>query len=439
MLIKQLHTPNLTAVECDTTIMLYVSIAVKHESTWQAKMMRGDWFPVSRLYARAFMLVIPAFERQSCWELGMHILHMLAKNNYAPAILTMYRFFAGRKLENNNNNTTTQRFVTAKFNELVSRNDANACTWKAAEVWDPEHPEKTIAYLDRAMAGYKKNPQQYEVEPFYHPASEDNNNSQGGKSLPVWANLLSGISEVKEMLLGLVVRKETSEYALRRRAMLERLQALDKKRPRTPLWTSEAVYRFHRGTALLCLRKENEANAGIGELLIAADELDYEKGHCMLANAMEVEADKIKAILQMDGVKDEAGSVGGFLYALQDLYYEPGEEARPSDLMRLLYDEAELRFKRAAGGGDIKAVAFLERLCQNRMADTELSKTERKAYRLAAKEWAEMAGPYRSGTVYERQREQKQKKPTSILHGLSTVHELKKPEKKQKKTVSILD
>ncbi|EGO58285.1 hypothetical protein NEUTE1DRAFT_130015 [Neurospora tetrasperma FGSC 2508] len=389
-LVNHLQTPNLRAQDCLETVLAYMVVAVKHESTWKTRMMREDYFPISRLYYCAFLLVHPHFEVPAFWQMGMHILHMLSTLNYPPAILTMYRYFEAIA-RRRDPKSETYRYIQTKYQELLNKNDANACTWKAAELWDPKKPEIALMYLNKAMEGYKRSPGRYKVEPLVSHALE------GGKSerLPFLVKILSFFSDVKETMLGLVVGKETSAYALRRRLMLDKLLPLDKRPARVPHWTWEGMYRVRKGMALSMMGEISEA---VEELRIAADELDVEQGHYALAVLMQMEAEKISDCFK--GEREEEEEVELVLSSAFIDFYK-GLETTDALIgaMRLLNEEAELRFKRAAQGGDEKAAGKLERLCKTRLDEPGLSKMERETYKLAAKEWAELSGMRKS--VYD--------------------------------------
>ncbi|KAJ4385133.1 hypothetical protein N0V85_008206 [Neurospora sp. IMI 360204] len=368
----------MTAQDCIETLLAYMCVAVKHESTWKTRMMREDYFPVSRLYYCGFLLIHPHFEVPAFWQMGMHILHMLSTLNYPPAILTLYRYFQ-HIARRRDPKSETYRYIQTKYQELLNKGDANACTWKAVELWDPKRPEIALMYLNKAMDGYKRSPGRYKVEPLVVDALE------GGKSerLPFLVRTMSFFSDMKEMMLGLVVRKETSAYALRRQEMLQRLLPLDKRPARMPLWTWEGMYRVRKGMALAMME---HTSAAVEELRIAADELDQEQGHYALAVLMQFEAEKIDDWIKSDG-EDGLELSNAFM----DFYKGEDVEAL-TEAMRLFNEEAELRLKRAAQGGERKAAVKLERLCKTRMDEPGLSKMEREAYKLAAKEWAEIAG-----------------------------------------------
>ncbi|KAL0472975.1 hypothetical protein QR685DRAFT_569103 [Neurospora intermedia] len=387
-LVHHLQTPNLRAQDCLETVLAYMVVAVKHESTWKTRMMREDYFPISRLYYCAFLLVHPHFEVPAFWQMGMHILHMLSTLNYPPAILTMYRYFEAIA-RRRDPKSETYRYIQTKYQELLNKNDANACTWKAVELWDPKKPEIALMYLNKAMEGYKRSPGRYKVEPLVSHASE------GGKSerLPFLVKTLSFFSDLKETMLGLVVRKETSAYALRRRLMLEKLLPLDKRPARAPLWTWEGMYRVRKGMALSMMGEIHEA---VEELRIAADELDVEQGHYALAVLMQMEAEKLNEFIKTEGEEEVLQLSNAFID-----FYNGGDimEETLAGAVRLLNEEAELRFKRAAQGGDEKAAGKLERLCKTRLDEPGLSKMERETYELAAKEWAELSGKGKS--VYD--------------------------------------
>ncbi|KAK1780913.1 hypothetical protein QBC45DRAFT_407011 [Copromyces sp. CBS 386.78] len=378
-LVSHLRAPNLTAQDCIETLIAYMMVAVKHESTWKTRMMREDYFPVSRLYYCGFLLIHPHYEVPAFWQMGMHILHMLSSLNYSPAILTLYRYF-DQIARHRDPKSDTYRFIQTKYQELINKGDANACTWKAVELWDPEKPAIAMMYLDKAMEGYKRNPGRYEVE----PVIVDDLDGQGGKSekVPLLVKTLSFFSDMKETMLGLVVRKETGSYALRRREMLEHLLPLDKKPARLPLWTWEGMYRVRKGMAHASM---GQITTAVEELRIAADELDIEQGHSVLAILMQFEAEKIDKWIK-NGGEGMLELSSAFIHLYNDESIEAMTEA-----MRLLNEEAELRFKRAAQGGDVKAAEHLERLCKTRMDEPGLSKMEKEMYELAAKEWAEIS------------------------------------------------
>lgn len=375
-LVSHLQTPKLTAQDCVETLFAYMAVAVKHESTWKTRMMREDYFPVARLYYCGFLLIHPHFEVPAFWQMGMHILHMLSSLNYSPAIVTLYRYFQ-HIARRRDPKSETYRYIQGKFQDLIRKGDANACTLKADEVWDPEKPEIALEYLDKAMKGYMRNPGMYEVEPVVV-------GGQGGKSerVPFLVKTLSFLSDMKETMLGLVVRKETSSYALRRREMLERLLPLDKKPARLPLWTWEGIYRVRRGMAMMMMGKVTVA---VEELRVAADELDIAAGHYALAIIMQHEAEKLAEWIK-DGCEESLDLAAAFMDFYKDQTMEGMTEG-----MRLLNEEAELRFKRAAQGGEEKAADRLERLCLTRLFEPGLSKMERDTYGLAAKEWAALA------------------------------------------------
>ncbi|KAK3504467.1 hypothetical protein B0T13DRAFT_391368 [Neurospora crassa] len=388
-LVHHLQTPNLRAQDCLETVLAYMVVAVKHESTWKTRMMREDYFPISRLYYCAFLLVHPHFEVPAFWQMGMHILHMLSTLNYPPAILTMYRYFEAIA-RRRDPKSETYRYIQTKYQELLNKNDANACTWKAVELWDPKRPEIALMYLNKAMEGYKRSPGRYKVEPLVSHALE------GGKSerLPFLVKTLSFFSDLKETMLGLVVRKETSAYARFRRERLEKLLQLDKRPARVPLWTWEGMYRVRKGMALSMM---GEISAAVKELRIAADELDVEQGHYALAVLMQMEAEKINEFIKTEGEEEVLQLSDAFIN-----FYNDGADIMEETLagaVRLLNEEAELRFKRAAQGGDEKAAGKLERLCKTRLDEPGLSKMERETYKLAAKEWAELSGMGKS--VYD--------------------------------------
>ncbi|KAK3341004.1 hypothetical protein B0H65DRAFT_474292 [Neurospora tetraspora] len=389
-LISHLQTPNMTAQDCIETLLAYMCVAVKHESTWKTRMMREDYFPVSRLYYCGFLLIHPHFEVPAFWQMGMHILHMLSTLNYPPAILTLYRYFE-HIARRRDPKSETYRYIQTKYQELLNKGDANACTWKAVELWDPKRPEIAMMYLNKAMDGYKRSPGRYKVEPLVFHALES-----GGKSerLPFLVRTLSFFSGMKEMMLGLVVRKETGAYALRRQEMLMRLLPLDKQPARVPLWTWEGMYRVRKGMALAMMK---QTSAAVEELRIAADELDQEQGHYALAVLMQFEAEKLDDWIKSGG--EEGLELSD---AFMDFYKGEDVEAL-TEAMRLFNEEAELRLKRAAQGGERKAAMKLERLCKTRMDEPGLSKMEREAYKLAAKEWAEIAGRGKSDDDTQKQ------------------------------------
>lgn len=384
-LVTHLQTPNLTAHECLETLATYMSVAVKHESTWKTRMMREDYFPVARLYYVGFLLIHPHFEVPAFWQMGMHILHMLSTLSYRPAILTLYRYFAQIR-RRRDPKSETYRYIQGKYQELINSNDANACTWKAVEVWDPKKPLEAIMYLDKAMKGYKGNPDRYLVEPL---VLGDEEMRRRREELPAITEKIPGLvkpwillGEMKEKLLEMVVSKETGSYALRRQEMLDRILQLDKKPARLPLWTWEGMYRVRRGMAYAML---GQFKLAAEELRIAADELDIQEGHSALAGLMSFEADKIGEWIKSGG-EDQLELSSAFA----DLYTDSSVEGM-TEAMRLLNEEAELRFKRAAQGGDIKALEKLESLCLKRMEEPGLSKREKDAYKLAAREWGELS------------------------------------------------
>ncbi|KAK3399214.1 hypothetical protein B0T20DRAFT_452755 [Sordaria brevicollis] len=373
-LIHHLQTPNLTAEVCLDTVLMYTMIAVKHESMWKARMMREDYFPVARLFYCAFMLIHPHFEIPRFWQMGMHILHMLASLNYRPAILTMYRYFQ-QISRHRDVKSDVYRFSKSKFQELVNKGDANACTWKAVEVWDPDRPTESLKYLDKAMEGFKKNPEMYESEPLVNAALQPTR-----ENVPMWAKLLNAFTELKSMIVGLVVRKETAAYSLRRRLMLDRLLGLDKKAAREPLWTWEGVYRAKRGIALAAT---GDIPGAVEELKIAADELDQEEGHYALATIYQSNAEMINEHILLNGTASLEGAYLDLPDGQQSL-----EEL--SDMVRVMNEEAELRYKRAAQGGHALAAQRLAVLCETRKEDPGLPKRDKETYELAAKEWAKV-------------------------------------------------
>lgn len=378
-LVGHLQTPNLTADVCLKTVFEYMRIAVKHESTWKTRMMREDYFPVARLYYCGFLLIHPHFEIPKFWQMGMHILHMLSTLNYRPAILTLYRYFE-QIARHRDPKSETYRYIQGKYQELVNKSDANACTWKAVEVWNAEHPLEALMYLNKAMEGYKRNRGMYKVEPLVDDALKAN-----GEKVPFWVKTLTFFSDIKETILGLVIRKETTDYALRRREMIERLLPLDKKAVREPLWTWEGVYRTRKGMALSLIG--HTVNA-VEELRIAADELDQEEGHYALATILQFEAEQIDDYIQTG----ETHPIELLTCAFPDLYDGTESMEVLAEIMRVLNEEAELRFKRAAQGGDVRAAQKLAGLCETRKEDPGLSKREKETYELAAKEWAKIGG-----------------------------------------------
>lgn len=357
----------------------YMRIAVKHESTWKTRMMREDYFPVARLYYCAFLLIHPHFEVPRFWQMGMHILHMLSTLNYRPAILTMYRYFQ-QISRHRDIKSDAYRYSQTKFQELVNKGDANACTWKAVEVWNPERPAEALMYLIRAMEGYKRNPGMYEVEPLVDAALQAK-----GENVPFWVKTLTFLTDVKETILGLVIRKETTNYALRRREMIERLLPLDKKAVREPLWSWEGVYRTRKGMALSMM---GDVAGAVEELRIAADELDQEEGHFALAMILQIEAETIDEYILSDGEAPHPMEMP--TCAFPDLYDGTESEEDFAEIMRVLNEEAELRFKRAAQGGDKRAARKLAGLCETRKEDPGLSRRDKETYELAAKEWAKV-------------------------------------------------